>query len=191
MKNNFTKRVFDFTFATILIILCTPIFFVISIVIKVFSKGPILHWSKRIGKKNVIFEMPKFRTMHTDTPQLATHLMKNPQKNITRIGYYLRKTSLDELPQFWSIIVGDMSFVGPRPALFNQYDLKKMRTKKNIHILHPGITGWAQINGRDNINVNEKVKLDLYYLNNQSTILDFKIILFTLVIILKKKEVKH
>ncbi len=189
MKNNFTKRVFDLTFATILIILCAPIFFVISILIKVFSKGPILHWSKRIGKKNVIFEMPKFRTMHIDTPQLATHLMRNPQKNITRIGYYLRKTSLDELPQFWSIIVGDMSFVGPRPALFNQYDLKKMRTKKNIHVLHPGITGWAQINGRDNINVNEKVKLDLYYLNNQSMIFDFKIIIFTLFAVLRNKGV--
>ena len=144
-----------------------------------FSPGKAIYWSKRVGKNNEIFNMPKFRTMHEDTPEFATDLLKNPSNHVTKIGRFLRKTSLDELPQIWNIIKGEMSFVGPRPALFNQYDLIEMRSKEGIHFLKPGLTGWAQINGRDNISNQLKVKYDFEYLIKKNLFFDLKIILLT------------
>ena len=163
---------------------------VISIAIKLTSKGPVIHWSKRIGKNNQFFLMPKFRTMKIDTPQLATHLLDG-DKFLTSIGSLLRKSSLDELPQIFSVLVGDMALVGPRPALFNQDELKKLRTEKNIHFLKPGITGWAQINGRDDLLIEEKVKLDFEYAKRRSCRFDLKIILLTFGKVLFRKGVTH
>ena len=183
------KRLFDVIFSVLIIILLfLPIAF-LSILIRITSKGKVLYWSKRIGQDNNIFLMPKFRSMKENTPQLATDLLKNPEKYITKIGALLRKTSLDELPQIWCILIGEMSFVGPRPALFNQYDLIDMRTNKGIHKLKPGLTGWAQVNGRDNISINQKVNYDDYYLKNKSFFLDCKIIIFTLIKVIKKDDV--
>ena len=170
------KRLFDLILALVLLIIITIPFLVISLAVKLTSKGPIFHLSKRIGRNNQIFVMPKFRSMKADTPQLATHLLSSPRDFLTPIGGFLRKTSLDELPQILSVIKGDMSFVGPRPALFNQDDLKELRTKCGVHLLSPGITGWAQINGRDELPIPIKVQLDEFYLKNQSLFLDLKII---------------
>ena len=161
----------------------------IFISIKVLSPGKAIYWSKRVGKKNKIFLMPKFRTMKENTPEFATDLLKNPDDYITKIGKFLRKTSLDELPQLWNILIGDMTFVGPRPALFNQYDLIKMRSYKGIHYLKPGLTGWAQINGRDNIPNEIKVNYDFEYLEKASFYFDIKIILFTFFKVLKKDDI--
>ena len=185
------KRAFDIILSSILIlILFLPILF-ISILIKFSSDGPIVYWSNRIGKDNQIFKMPKFRSMKLETPQVATHLLSNPNLWITPIGSILRKTSLDELPQLWSILIGKMSFVGPRPALFNQKDLKKMRTSLKIHQIKPGVTGLAQIEGRDNISLYEKVKLDKKYCDSQSLFLDLKIIFITLKKIFNKEGILH
>lgn len=164
---------------------------ILFLIVKLTSKGPAIHWSKRLGQNNKIFLMPKFRTMVIDAPQVATHLMENSQNYLTPIGSFLRKTSLDELPQLWSILVGDMNIVGPRPALFNQDDLKMLRVQKNIHKLVPGLTGWAQINGRDEIPIPKKVALDEYYLKNRSLFLDFKIIYLTIIKVLKRVDVSH
>lgn len=162
----------------------------IAMLIKLTSKGPVLYWSERVGRLNIIFKMPKFRTMKIDTPAVATHLLDNPGMYLTRLGRFLRKLSLDELPQLYSIIKGDMSFVGPRPALFNQDDLIELRTHCGVHELSPGLTGFAQINGRDEISIPEKVKLDEHYLQNHSMILDLKILWLTVIKVLRSEGVK-
>lgn len=164
---------------------------VIAGCIKLTSTGPVLYWSDRVGKNNKIFKMPKFRTMRTNTPAVATHLLGNPDKYVTAIGKILRKTSLDEFPQLLSIVKGDMSFVGPRPALFNQDDLIDLRTQKGIHRLTPGLTGWAQINGRDELPIPVKVDFDQYYLLNRSFSLDIKIIFQTLFKVARREGVTH
>jgi len=185
------KRLFDFFFALIAIsVLFVPIFMV-AIMVKLTSKGAVIYWSKRIGKENLTFNMPKFRSMNVDTPAVATHLLRNPKSALTPIGGFLRKSSLDELPQLWSILRGDMSFVGPRPALFNQEDLIMLRTEKNIHTLIPGLTGWAQINGRDELPIPQKVDLDVEYLQRQSLWLDIMIIWLTFVKVVKKDNISH
>lgn len=165
-------------------------FLIICVLVKVTSPGPAIHWSKRIGKDNKIFLMPKFRTMRINTPQVATHLLKGEQF-LTPIGSFLRKSSLDELPQLWSVFIGDMNLVGPRPALFNQDDLKELRTSLGVHTIAPGVTGWAQINGRDELPIPEKVKFDKYYLENRSVIFDFKIILLTIYKVIKRSNIQH
>jgi len=163
----------------------------IALVVKLTSKGPALYWSDRVGIYNTVFRMPKFRTMRLDTPEMATHLMKDPSHYVTSVGSLLRKFSLDELPQLWSILKGDMSFIGPRPALYNQDDLVDLRTKRRIHILVPGVTGWAQVNGRDDIPIPLKVEYDEYYMNNKSIILDLKIVWMTIINVLRKRGIKH
>lgn len=186
-----TKRLFDLILSFFIgLVLAIP-FLLICLAVKLTSKGPILHLSKRIGKNNTLFLMPKFRSMRIDTPQVATHLLENPSKYLTPIGGFLRKSSLDELPQLLSVIRGHMSFVGPRPALFNQDDLKDLRTQCNVHILTPGITGWAQVNGRDELPIPVKVKFDEYYLKNQSVYLDLKIIFLTAYKVFKSEGVSH
>ena len=185
------KRFIDFTTALILIIIMALPMALIVILIKLTSAGPVLYWSERVGKDNKNFNMPKFRTMHKDSPVLATHLMQNVENYLTSFGSFLRKTSLDELPQLWSVLKGDMSFVGPRPALFNQDDLIALRTIKGIHQLTPGITGWAQINGRDDLPIPVKVEYDEYYLRNQSFFFDLKILWNTFFKVIKKEGVAH
>jgi len=185
------KRSFDFLFSIILAILFLIPIFIIAIAIKSSSFGPVLHWSKRIGKNNKVFLMPKFRTMELDTPIIASHLLNNTEGYISPLGRLLRKSSFDELPQLWSILKGDMSFVGPRPALFNQKDLIKLRTKNGIHYLRPGLTGWAQINGRDDLLLLAKVKFDKEYLAKQSFSYDLKILFLTIIKVLKREGVTH
>jgi O-antigen biosynthesis protein WbqP len=185
------KRIFDIIAAImLLIILCIPML-IIAVMVKISSSGPVLYWSERVGIHNTTFKMPKFRTMRTDTPAVATHLLDNPDTYVTPLGYYLRKYSLDEIPQLWNIFKGDMSFVGPRPALFNQDDLVELRTRKGVHTLVPGITGWAQINGRDDIPIPLKVEYDEHYLKNKSFFFDLKIIFMTFVKVLRAEGVKH
>jgi O-antigen biosynthesis protein WbqP len=189
--DTFMKRLFDFTLAAIAsLILLLPIVFV-AIAVKLTSRGPAIYWSDRVGRNNRIFKMPKFRTMRVETPAVATHLLKNPGQFLTPIGPFLRKSSLDELPQLWSILKGDMSFVGPRPALFNQDDLVQLRTEQGVHALPPGLTGWAQINGRDELPIPEKVKLDVEYLQKRSLYLDVKIILMTFFKVLRRDGIVH
>lgn len=185
------KRAFDVISATIaLIFFALPILF-IAILIKVTSIGPVFYWSDRVGRYNIIFKMPKFRTMQHATPAVATHLLIDPDRYVTLLGKYLRKSSLDELPQLFSIISGNMSFVGPRPALFNQDDLIDLRTKKGIHTLTPGLTGWAQINGRDELPTTIKVDYDEYYYTHQSFLFDIKIILMSFLKVVKSEGVTH
>lgn len=181
----------DLMICFVLVPLIIAPFLAICILVKLTSKGPIFHVSKRIGKDNRLFAMPKFRSMRTDTPQIATHLMSDPKMYLTPIGSFLRKSSLDELPQLISVIKGDMSFVGPRPALFNQSDLKELRTQKGVHILAPGITGWAQINGRDELPIPVKVSFDEYYLHHQSLWLDLKIMVLTAFKVFKSEGITH
>ena len=186
-----TKLILDYLLSIfLLLIFFIPIIF-ISLILFFSIEKKILHWSKRIGKNNKIFLMPKFVTMTLDSPDLPTHLFDNSKKYITPFGAFLRKTSLDELPQIYSVFKREMSIVGPRPALHNQEDLKQLRKKNQIDNLLPGITGWAQINGRDNISISEKVELDLYYKFNLNVFLDLKIIFFTFFSILNKKNIKH
>jgi len=163
----------------------------ISILIKATSEGPSFYWSDRVGKNNLIFKMPKFRTMKMDTPAMATHLLEDPRKFFTPIGSFLRKSSMDELPQLYSILKGDMSFIGPRPALFNQHDLIDLRTEKGVESLLPGITGWAQINGRDDLPIPEKVDMDAYYLKNRSLLFDIKIFFKTFADVIRSRGVCH
>ncbi len=163
----------------------------IALLVRLTSTGPALYWSDRVGVNNNIFRMPKFRTMRIDTPAVATHLLSNPDIYLTPIGSLLRKSSLDELPQLWSVLKGDMSFVGPRPALFNQDDLVALRTEKGVHVLIPGITGWAQINGRDDIPIPLKVEYDKYYLENRSFFFDMKILYLTFYKVISAKDVSH
>jgi len=185
------KRLFDVIISILLLILLLIPMIVVSILIKLTSRGPVLYWSERVGKNNALFRMPKFRSMRTDAPPLATHLLTDPDRYITAIGRFIRKTSLDELPQIFSVLKGDMSFVGPRPALFNQDDLVALRTSKGIHTLVPGITGWAQINGRDELPIPVKVEYDLHYLKNRSFIFDLKILVLTLSNVVAGKGVMH
>jgi len=187
----FMKKVFDLLFAVCLALVVLIPILVITTLIKLTSKGPALYWSDRVGADNRIFRMPKFRTMRLDTPAVATHLLTNPDAYLTPIGPFLRKTSLDELPQLWSVLKGDMSFVGPRPALFNQDDLVAMRTAKGVHRLIPGITGWAQVNGRDELPIPVKVSFDEYYLKNRSFFLDLKILWMTFLKVMRREGVSH
>jgi O-antigen biosynthesis protein WbqP len=185
------KRLFDILFCIVGLLLFLIPLILISIVIKLTSKGPALFWSDRVGRNSVIFKMPKFRTMYLGSPNVATHLLKDSNKLITPVGSFLRKTSLDELPQLWSILKGQMSVVGPRPALFNQYDLIELRKEKGVDQLSPGLTGWAQINGRDEIPNIEKVELDLYYLENNSFLFDLKVVFLTFFKVMKRDGVVH
>ena len=172
-----TKRSFDIVLACVALVFFVPLYIVITLVIRTTSSGPALYWSDRVGTNNSIFRMPKFRTMRIDTPAVATHLLQYPNQYVTAIGHFLRKTSLDELPQLYSIVKGDMSFVGPRPALFNQDDLISLRTERGIHTLTPGLTGWAQINGRDELTIPAKVSYDEFYKMNQSFLFDIEILI--------------
>ena len=173
------KRLFDLWVALIAVMILALPILVISLSVYLTSPGPVFYWSDRVGRHNCIFKMPKFRSMRIDTPTLATHLLPNPDQWLTFMGSFLRKSSLDELPQLWSILKGDMSFVGPRPALFNQDDLVALRTKVGVHELVPGLTGWAQVNGRDELPISKKVELDAEYLQRRSLGLDFKILWMT------------
>jgi len=185
------KRLFDLLLAIVAaLILMLPITLV-ALMVRLTSPGPALYWSDRVGRHNRIFKMPKFRSMRIGTPALATHLLQDPKVYLTPIGSFLRKSSLDELPQLWSILVGDMSFVGPRPALFNQDDLVALRTKFGVHELVPGLTGWAQINGRDELPIPEKVKLDVEYLRRQSFWFDIRILWLTFVKVIRRDGVSH
>jgi O-antigen biosynthesis protein WbqP len=185
------KRFFDIFLAlTLCVILFLPII-VLFMVVRITSAGPALYWSDRVGRYNNLFKMPKFRSMRVGTPPVATHLLSNPKSYLTSIGFFIRKSSLDELPQLWSIVVGDMSFVGPRPALFNQHDLIELRTQKNVHTLMPGLTGWAQVNGRDELSVEQKVALDAEYLNRMNFWFDIKILWLTFLKVLLRDGVSH
>lgn len=185
------KRMIDITCAFLgLLILGLPIL-AVSVLIKLTSKGPAFYWSDRVGRDNRIFRMPKFRTMREDAPVVATHLLGDPERYLTSLGTILRKYSIDELPQLFSILKGDMSFVGPRPALFNQDDLITLRTEKGIHLLTPGLTGWAQVNGRDELPIPVKVSFDEYYLKHQSLVLDVRIIIRTVVKIASCDGIAH
>ncbi|MFH0710701.1 MAG: sugar transferase [Pseudomonadota bacterium] len=186
-----SKRCFDLILASIATTLLLVPFLIVALLVQVTSKGPIFYWSQRVGKNNTLFLMPKFRTMWIDTPAIATHLLNNPEALLTPIGSFLRKSSLDELPQLWSILNGDMSFVGPRPALFNQDDLIAQRTEAGIQTLTPGLTGWAQINGRDELPIPKKVALDTEYLHQQSFWFDLKILALTFTKVVKKEGVIH
>jgi O-antigen biosynthesis protein WbqP len=185
------KKIFDFILAVLaLVVLIVPIALV-ALAVKLTSKGPAVYWSDRVGRHNAIFKMPKFRTMRVDTPAVATHLLDNPAQYLTPIGSFLRKSSLDELPQLWSILTGKMSFVGPRPALYNQSDLIALRTEHGVDKILPGLTGWAQVNGRDELPIPDKVALDVVYLNRQSFWFDFKILVLTFLKVVRRDGVTH
>jgi O-antigen biosynthesis protein WbqP len=185
------KRIFDLCLALFASCLLVLPFLVVALLVRLTSYGPVLYWSDRVGSNNQIFKMPKFRTMQVNTPAVATHLLTDPQRFLTPIGSFLRKSSLDELPQLWSIIKGDMSFVGPRPALFNQDDLIALRMEYGVDKLVPGLTGWAQINGRDELPVSDKVKLDADYMHLQCFWLDIKIIFLTFLKVLQRDGIQH
>ncbi|MCO5398491.1 sugar transferase [Ralstonia soli] len=185
------KRSFDLLLALMAAtVLAVPVL-VVALLVRLTSPGPALYWSDRVGRNNKIFRMPKFRSMRVGTPAVATHLLADPKAHLTPIGSFLRKTSLDELPQLWSIFAGDMSFVGPRPALFNQDDLIALRTESGVHHLVPGLTGWAQVNGRDELPIPEKVQLDVEYLRRQSLMFDLRIIWMTFVKVVRRDGVSH
>jgi O-antigen biosynthesis protein WbqP len=185
------KRIFDFLLAlAAAVVLLVPVMLV-AILVRLTSPGPALYWSDRVGRRNKIFKMPKFRSMRVGTPALATHLLADPNAYLTPIGSFLRKSSLDELPQLWSILRGDMSFVGPRPALFNQHDLIELRAQLKVHELVPGLTGWAQINGRDELPIPDKVKLDVEYLQRQSLMFDIRILWLTLAKVIRRDGITH
>jgi O-antigen biosynthesis protein WbqP len=185
------KRLFDLVLAALVaIVLLVPVLLV-AILVRLTSRGPALYWSDRVGWDNKVFKMPKFRSMRVGTPAVATHLLVNPKAHLTPIGSFLRKSSLDELPQLWSIFLGDMSFVGPRPALFNQHDLIALRTQHGVHELVPGLTGWAQINGRDELPIPDKVKLDAEYLERRSLAFDIQILWLTFVKVIRRDGISH
>ena len=185
------KRIFDVMLAMGVMLLATVPVLMIAAAVRLTSSGPALYWSARVGRHNAIFRMPKFRSMRIDTPAVATHLLTNPDQYLTPIGSFLRKSSLDELPQLWSILKGDMSFVGPRPALFNQHDLIALRTERGIDALLPGLTGWAQINGRDELPIPLKVEMDAYYLQHRSLRLDLLILWRTALKVVRRDGVAH
>ena len=185
------KRLFDLALSALgIIVLALPLLMV-ALAVKLTSPGPVLYWSDRVGRHNRIFRMPKFRSMRTDTPAVATHLLQDPDAWLTPIGAFLRKTSLDELPQLWSILAGDMSIVGPRPALFNQADLIALRSERGVHELAPGLTGWAQVNGRDELPIPQKVELDVEYLRRRSFLFDLRIVWLTVIKVLRRDGVSH
>lgn len=185
------KRLFDLILGTFAaIILLIPVL-IVAILVRVTSPGPALYWSDRVGRHNKLFKMPKFRSMRVGTPAVATHLLTDPKSHLTPIGSFLRKSSLDELPQLWSILVGDMSFVGPRPALYNQHDLIALRTQKGVDKLLPGLTGWAQVNGRDELPIPQKVELDIEYLNSHNFWFDLKILWMTFLKVIQRDGVSH
>jgi O-antigen biosynthesis protein WbqP len=185
------KRFFDLVLAAFVSLLLVAPCGLVAIMIRITSRGPILYWSDRVGRYNGIFKMPKFRSMRVGTPAVATHLLSDPDSHLTPIGSLLRKSSLDELPQLWSIIKGDMSFVGPRPALFNQSDLIELRTQSGVHRLVPGLTGWAQVNGRDELPISQKVALDIEYLHRKSIKFDIHILFLTVVKVIMRSDVTH
>ena len=185
------KRMFDLLLAIFAALLLSVPVLLVALAVRLTSRGPALYWSDRVGRDNKLFKMPKFRSMRVGTPAVATHLLSDPDVWLTPIGSFLRKTSLDEVPQLWSILLGEMSFVGPRPALFNQHDLIALRTELGVHVLPPGLTGWAQINGRDELPIPEKVKLDAEYLQRQSLAFDGRILWLTLVKVLRRDGVSH
>lgn len=185
------KRLFDILVSLLLFLLVWPVLLIVILAVKINSKGPAVHWSKRVGKNNQIFLMPKFRSMYIDTPQVATHLLQNTESFVTPVGKILRKTSLDELPQLWSVLKGDMSLVGPRPALFNQDDLVTLRTQYGVEKLRPGVTGWAQINGRDDLPIPVKVNFDKEYLEKNSFLFDIKILFLTVFKVIRSDGVSH
>lgn len=185
------KRIADFCLAVVAgTVLFIP-FAIVAVLVKVTSPGPILYWSDRVGRGNRIFRMPKFRSMKINTPVVATHLLADANSHLTPIGGFLRRSSLDEIPQLWSILCGDMSFVGPRPALYNQDDLIAMRTAKGVHEIRPGLTGWAQVNGRDDLPISVKVSYDVEYLSRQSLMFDARIIVLTALKVLKRDGISH
>ncbi len=186
-----SKRCFDISLGTFVLLALLGVLTLVAMAVKLTSRGKVLYWSQRIGKDNTVFLMPKFRTMRTDTPVVATHLLANPDTYLTPVGKFLRTTSLDELPQLYSILMGHMSFVGPRPALFNQDDLIELRTRAGVHVLTPGLTGWAQVNGRDELPISEKVELDKVYLQKQSWFFDLQILLRTFVKVVRMDGVVH
>ena len=186
-----SKRCFDISLGTFALLALLGVLTLVAMAVKLTSSGKVLYWSQRIGKDNTVFLMPKFRTMRTDTPVVATHLLANPDTYLTPVGKFLRTTSLDELPQLYSILMGHMSFVGPRPALFNQDDLIELRTRAGVHVLTPGLTGWAQVNGRDELPIPEKVELDKVYLQKQSWFFDLQILLRTFVKVVRRDGVVH
>ena len=186
-----TKRFFDFFLALVLALIFLPIFILLVTLIKLGSNGPVLYWSARIGCHGSLFLMPKFRTMLISTPEIASHLLVNPDQYLTPFGGFLRRSSLDELPQLWSILIGDMSFVGPRPALFNQLDLIELRKSYGVDILKPGLTGWAQVNGRDEVGISQKVKFDQEYLQRRSLRFDLKILWITIIKVICRDGVSH
>ena len=185
------KRAMDLIVATMVLIVAWAPMLVVAMLVKLTSRGAVLYWSDRVGRNNQLFRMPKFRTMQVDTPAVATHLLGKPEQYLTSIGGFLRKSSLDELPQIWSILAGDMSLVGPRPALFNQDDLIALRTEQGVHRLVPGLTGWAQINGRDELPIPQKVALDVVYMQKISWSLDMLIMARTAFKVLKRDGVTH
>ena len=185
------KRLMDLAILTCMAPMLLPMMLVVALLVRLTSNGPALYWSDRVGRNNVIFKMPKFRSMRLNTPAVATHLLTNPGQYLTPIGGFLRKSSLDELPQLLSILKGDMSFVGPRPALFNQHDLVALRTQAGVHLLVPGLTGWAQVNGRDELPIPQKVALDVQYKNCQSLLFDFRILALTALKVLRRDGVSH
>lgn len=185
------KRLFDLLVALIATLLLLPLILLVALAVRLTSAGPALYWSDRVGRHNTIFRMPKFRSMRTDTPAVATHLLGDPDQYLTPIGSFLRKSSLDELPQLWSILTGQMSLVGPRPALYNQHDLIALRTEKKVDTLVPGLTGWAQINGRDELPIPDKVLLDAYYLQHRSFLLDLRILVLTFFKVIRRDGITH
>ena len=185
------KRLFDLFLALCAGAVLLLVVAVVALAVRLTSRGPALYWSDRVGSNNRIFRMPKFRSMRVGTPAVATHLLSDPAVYLTPIGSFLRKSSLDELPQLWSILVGDMSFVGPRPALFNQQDLIDLRTRHGVHVLVPGLTGWAQVNGRDELPIPAKVQLDIQYLQRRSFWFDIRILWLTFVKVLRREGVTH
>lgn len=185
------KRATDGTLAMVGIVIFALPMLLVAVVVLLSSRGPALYWSDRVGLNNRIFKMPKFRTMRVSTPPVATHLLHDPKRHLTPIGGFLRRTSLDELPQLWSIFRGHMSFVGPRPALYNQEDLIALRTRHGVHALMPGLTGWAQVNGRDELSIPDKVRLDVEYLHRRSFVLDLKILGITLLRVVRRQGVSH
>jgi O-antigen biosynthesis protein WbqP len=185
------KRTFDLILALGASAMLLPCVICVGVCVRATSPGPAIYWSDRVGQRNRIFKMPKFRTMRVDTPAVATHLLADPEKALTPIGSFLRRSSLDELPQLWSILKGDMSFVGPRPALFNQYDLVALRTQCGVDALVPGLTGWAQVNGRDALSIPDKVQFDLQYLQKRSFTMDMKILYMTFIKVMRRAEVSH
>jgi len=185
------KRLFDLVLGGVAAVLLLVPVLIVALAVRLTSKGPALYWSDRVGRNNVIFKMPKFRSMRLGTPAVATHLLTDAASHLTPIGSFLRKSSLDELPQLWSILKGDMSFVGPRPALFNQQDLIDLRTERGVHVLVPGLTGWAQVNGRDELPIPDKVQLDVAYLQRQSLWFDVRILWLTFVKVLRRDGVSH